>query len=381
MALTSDRFKDNVRLQSAAQNSPYMKWGERGDAVALVQKAYVDLNFNLPNSTGAGGVMDGIFGQETYAATRKFQTEQDGCSVDGIVGRDTLNRLDQIFQKMPGGANPVSPAPPGPNAPRFEATQELQGFDNTIIPRWQMVPLNGERRVRLMDGADLTVVSANTGVATVHEVKKCFVHGGREFIIKGHTKSNIQILAKKGPATVIRLDVSVKSKKTVTMTFNYVSDTSGHQTRRKPGSLQPTFDHANKLFQDQINVELVKRSVNPNYSVAGNLGQIVKWTGVPGTDEWRKVVANRDTSSDLNVFFVWRYEQDEKLGDGADAGTAGGNCLLEDDLAWPFWHVLAHEIGHHLGVSAHTVNARDLMVGGQGAGAFIPRAHANVMNP
>lgn len=381
MALTSDRFKNNLRLQSAARNAPYMKWGERGEAVALVQQAYVDLNFNLPNSKGKGGQMDGIFGQETYAVTRQFQTEQDGCAVDGIVGKDTLHRLDQIFQKVPGGANPVAPAPPGPNAPRFEATEKLQGFDDTTIPRWQMVPVNGERRVRLMGGAGLTVVSANTGVATVHEVRIPFTHGGREFIIKGHTKATVQITAKQGAAVAAALDVAVKTKKTVTITFNYVRDTAGHKTRRNPGELQPTFDIANKLFKDQINVELVKRVVNPSYSVAGNLGTIVKWTGIPGTDEWTKVVANRDAGSDLNVFFVWRYEQDEKLGDGADAGTAGGNCLFEDDLAWPVWHVLAHEVGHHLGVSAHTANARDLMVGGQGAGAFIPKAHANVMNP
>lgn len=378
MALTSDRFKNNARLQSAARNSPYMKWGERGDPVALVQKAYVDLNFNLPNSKGNGGQMDGIFGQETYVVTRQFQAEQNSCKVDGIVGKDTLHRLDQIFQKAPSGAHPVTP---GPNAPRFEATQELQGFDDAATPRWQMIPLNGERRVRLMDGAGLTVVSASTGVATVHEVRTPFAHGGREFIIKGHTKATTQITAKRGAAVAVQLDIAVKTKKTVTMTFNYVSDTSGHKTRRTSAGLQAPFDTANKLFKDQINVELVKRVVNPNYSVAGNLGTIVKWTGVPGTDEWTKIVANRDTSSDLNVFFVWRYEQDEKKGDGADAGTAGGNSLLEDDLDWPFWHVLAHEIGHHLGVGAHTANARELMVGGQGAGAFIPKAHANVMNP
>ncbi|TYC53700.1 hypothetical protein FMN50_14750 [Rhodobacterales bacterium] len=381
MALTSDRFKNNARLQAAARNSPYMKWGERGEAVAMVQQAYVDLDFNLPNSKGPGGFMDGIFGQETYAVTRQFQAEQNDCGVDGIVGKDTLHRLDEIFRKMPGGAQPVAPLPPGPHAPRFEPTEKLKGFDDTVNPRWQMVPLNGERRVRLMHGAGLTVVSANTGVATVHEVRKPFGHGGREFIIKGHTKSTVQIIAKRGASVAAQLDVAVKSKKTVTITFNYVSDSAGHKTRRRPGELQPTFDDAKKIFKDQINVEIVKRIVNPAYKVAGNFGSIVKWTGVPGTDEWSRIIANRDASSDLNVFFVWRYEQDEKKGDGADAGTAGGNCLLEDDLAWPFWHVLAHEIGHHLGVGAHTANARDLMVGGQGAGAFIPKAHANVMNP
>ena len=51
MPLTSPRFAGNARLQSAANNSPAMGFGERGDAVAIVQQAYLDLGYPMPIST------------------------------------------------------------------------------------------------------------------------------------------------------------------------------------------------------------------------------------------------------------------------------------------------------------------------------------------
>lgn len=97
MALTSPRFIGSQRLQRAAANQPVMRQGERGDAVALVQDALVDLGFSMPLTTKQGTAFpDGIFGQETLRAVADFQSRQ-GLLRDGVLGRNTLHTLDRLF--------------------------------------------------------------------------------------------------------------------------------------------------------------------------------------------------------------------------------------------------------------------------------------------
>ena len=95
MALRAGRFSRNARLDRAASNSPAMKQGEKGEAVAIVQQALVDLGFAMPNTTNGGrSLADGIFGSETARSVRQFQSA-NGLGVDGSVGRDTLTRLNE----------------------------------------------------------------------------------------------------------------------------------------------------------------------------------------------------------------------------------------------------------------------------------------------
>ena len=62
MALAFLRFATNGRLLAASENRPSLKAGERGDAVAIVQMALIDLGFAMPKSTNAGRQLpDGVF--------------------------------------------------------------------------------------------------------------------------------------------------------------------------------------------------------------------------------------------------------------------------------------------------------------------------------
>jgi len=100
MTLVSNRFARNVRLQSAARNSPPLKKFEPDrDAVALLQQALVDIGFEMPISL-AKGKPDGIYGDETVNTVADFQTEQT-LQRDGQAGHDTLHRLDLIFANPP----------------------------------------------------------------------------------------------------------------------------------------------------------------------------------------------------------------------------------------------------------------------------------------
>jgi len=97
MALRSGRFAKNARLVQVSTNNPAMRQGEKGDAVAIVQQSLVDLGFAMPITTKKGSSLaDGIFGQETFRVVKLFQTK-NGLTADGIVGRNTIAKLDDLI--------------------------------------------------------------------------------------------------------------------------------------------------------------------------------------------------------------------------------------------------------------------------------------------
>ncbi len=97
MALSAGRFSANARVQSASNNSPSMKQGEKGVAVAIVQQALVDLGLAMPLTTNnRRRLTDGIFGAETTRVVILFQNTF-GLVADGVVGRQTLAKLDELI--------------------------------------------------------------------------------------------------------------------------------------------------------------------------------------------------------------------------------------------------------------------------------------------
>ncbi len=107
MALKSPRFASNSRLQRAAEDRPTLGLGEHGEATRLVQQALIDLGFDLPISTRKFGSPDGIYGHETVAKVREFQAKSH-LHVDGISGRHTLEKLDEL---LPTAGSPLPPLP------------------------------------------------------------------------------------------------------------------------------------------------------------------------------------------------------------------------------------------------------------------------------
>lgn len=114
VVLRSDRFRANARLQAAANNRPPMRIGERGASVKILQQALMDLGFPMSISTRQQGRPDGIYGSETMSTVRKFQI-MHRLKADGIAGRQTLLKLDQMFAKS-------EPQPPIPTIPPDDRT-------------------------------------------------------------------------------------------------------------------------------------------------------------------------------------------------------------------------------------------------------------------
>jgi peptidoglycan hydrolase-like protein with peptidoglycan-binding domain len=95
--LLSVRLGKIKALQQAASNNPPLMTGQRGEGVAAVQELLRDLGYDFPLSF-RNGKADGIFGSETKRNVEAFQ-KASGLKPDGIAGRMTLGKLDELIVK------------------------------------------------------------------------------------------------------------------------------------------------------------------------------------------------------------------------------------------------------------------------------------------
>lgn len=133
--LKSEKYADNPRLEQAFDNEPPLRIGERGEPVKLVQEGLRSDGFYMPRSTKPSGEMDSIFGLETFSAIKQFQSKY-GLDVDGIVGRQTMGKLDELALASP--IVPPGTLPPCPGAP--EETEAFVGAPTPGIPVWLAIP-------------------------------------------------------------------------------------------------------------------------------------------------------------------------------------------------------------------------------------------------
>lgn len=163
--LKSVKYSRNARLEKAFDNDPTLKKGETSDAVKLVQEGLVADGFEMPISTKPTGEMDSVFGDETFRTVQKFQRKHN-LSDDGIVGRETLRKLDEQAQSIvlvPG-------CPTDANA--FEVTNE-RVFTN---PKFDFDFTDGERPT-LSTRAPSAPFRWNASVKTRGQVQGCFEIG------------------------------------------------------------------------------------------------------------------------------------------------------------------------------------------------------------
>jgi peptidoglycan hydrolase-like protein with peptidoglycan-binding domain len=95
--LLSRRLSKIPALQLAASNNPPLMSGQTGAGVAAIQDLLRDLGYDFPVSFHRGKA-DGIFGAETKRNVEAYQKDV-GLKPDGIVGRMTLAKLDELIVK------------------------------------------------------------------------------------------------------------------------------------------------------------------------------------------------------------------------------------------------------------------------------------------
>ncbi|MGH4012941.1 MAG: peptidoglycan-binding protein [Pseudonocardiaceae bacterium] len=128
--LKSSRYSGDATLEAAYDNSPpLMAGGGRREAVAKLQQGLVDDGFAMPISFKSGGP-DGIFGKETKSTVKAFQAKH-GLTEDGIVGRQTLGKLDEL-------AGGEGPKPDKPIAPPLGPEEETRTWTpDQYIEMWE----------------------------------------------------------------------------------------------------------------------------------------------------------------------------------------------------------------------------------------------------
>ena len=107
MSLSSQRFSANQTLVAAANNNPALRKGQRGEGIRLIQQGLIELGYPMPISTRKYATPDGIYGSEVKKKVREFQAAH-GLGGDGIVGRNTMHKLDALLR------TPALPLPPLP---------------------------------------------------------------------------------------------------------------------------------------------------------------------------------------------------------------------------------------------------------------------------
>lgn len=153
MPLTSIRFAGDERLERCLTGdfSARLTPGTRGDFVAAVQQALIDLGESLP-AAGA----DGVYGDETVQAVLSYKTRRGIATpeglIDGIVGRGTLGSLDA---ECTARDEQFGPCPPDPNGPQVT----LDGTDELLVnylfattTAASVVGVDGDGMTRLVPG-------------------------------------------------------------------------------------------------------------------------------------------------------------------------------------------------------------------------------------
>jgi peptidoglycan hydrolase-like protein with peptidoglycan-binding domain len=101
--LQAPRFSGNLALEAAFDDERLIRRGAKGTHVRLIQQSLIDQGYPLP----FGGA-DGIFGPETEAAVKRFQTDAGAVKIDGLVGPETMGLLDQHDTTLLTGVGPVA---------------------------------------------------------------------------------------------------------------------------------------------------------------------------------------------------------------------------------------------------------------------------------
>lgn len=159
--LEAPRFQKEYRLEQAHDDLDYIGVGSKGVPVQKLQSGLMDLGYQLPKF-GA----DADFGSETKQAVLNFQSDNN-LSYDGVVGIQTMGRLDDIYASKNKGKEPPKPCKPSklnkvPYSEEF-TNQTKVGFNTTTECASVKVIINAEGITKdctaffiSIDGADGT---------------------------------------------------------------------------------------------------------------------------------------------------------------------------------------------------------------------------------
>jgi hypothetical protein len=284
----------------------------------------------------------------------------------------------------------------------FRRVFRVQGMDSDATPRFQMVPVSGCRYVALHDGDGLAVGSADGSVCAITEIKESALPGGERAsgltaAVKGDRFFRLDGIAK-GVALIgagltslpTFLEVGVKNKITQRIQFYSVRDSTGRTSRRPLAISGEWVPSLNYIFKRQANIEIVRHAAPQNVKVNQDLGDpIIVSDDIPGATEL-SIAAEGNQTADLNIFFVWEVQTPSGGDTDAIVGVIGsahlgqgpGFVLFEDRAGGGAMLSMAHEFGHHMGLTHREVDKKDLMWPFTGErGLNLTKEDVNIANP
>lgn len=149
------RFDANPDIAEAIAETDYIREGDTGMEVRIIQQGLIDAGYDLP----VHGV-DGVFRAETKQAVIRFQTDR-GIEPDGIVGPDTMQALSDLHnthETVVSIAQSADPADPAADA-RTLSSGEVAAFNQAIsteprnpdgsVPTFQQTTAAGDYEARI----------------------------------------------------------------------------------------------------------------------------------------------------------------------------------------------------------------------------------------
>ena len=214
----------------------------------------------------------------------------------------------------------------------FESILPNFGFDDSINPAWFMVTLDDRKPILLNNGGGLTITSLSPSIATIALVEartpvpretqayKASVQIGNQsepqiLAVRGNSFGRTFLEVRENNRSVTRLEVSVRPKVTIKLTFNLVADKL-RQTVRTESEIEDIITILNSTYLEQTGIEFVNNKIarlkfDKDFGFAVN--HRADDYGKPLTGhEWDLITSKHDKNSHINLYFVWKLEYTNK---------------------------------------------------------------------
>lgn len=282
--------------------------------------------------------------------------------------------------------------------PKFEAVRKLDGFDDTVNPHWLMIGTECEKSVILNKGNSFSAKIRNPKIAEiVNDVIESVSLQQRIITIRGKNKGTTHLDVFDGNIRKAHLEVCVKNRREIRVSFHYVHDNAGNNTIRNASTLLPLLSFINnKVFLPQANVFVRLGTYNDPLRIERNLGEVVRDTSAFPDISKREhevdlIMAKGDKTAHTNVFFVTNIEIDRDPKINATGGIKYDHGIFIDDNVnsksplGTIESTLVHELCHYLGVGGESHyrklrNINGAMYYKARGGLFIGKVHANMIN-
>jgi Matrixin len=271
------------------------------------------------------------------------------------------------------------------------------GLDPTERPPMLLVSVRTPKRLRLRDAANWSLSAPRHGLVSVAaDGPPNSTDRPITVTAWGEDMTTIEARSSDG-RQALYLTVYTRPSQEVTIAFYLMRDSGGHATRRTEAEAGQILQRLNEIYEPQTNITFAQVDLQ-TITVSQDLGRNIdlprrgqgagaEFTAIEQATEAMRAMGVRALSAAnharVRVHFVWSLRRAATSDDLEGSSRIGGNTLLvEDRLAANVGTVVAHEVGHCLGLDHPGAQRGWLMFPTtRGLGTTIPKRHVDILNP